>query len=58
MSQICFPEGVEIFSYGYEKEHLLCKYEVLHYIITNQEGHKKYVTSLLFHVAFNTLNAE
>lgn len=35
------------------KEGTLCKYKTYHFIITNAEGEKKYITSILFRVSNN-----
>ena len=48
MVQICFPEGFHVTKYEKKREDELCKMRVFHFIITNQEGEKKYVTSLSF----------
>jgi hypothetical protein len=42
-------------SFHKKKEDKLCKYKTFHFIITNQDGEKKYITSILFKVKTNHL---
>lgn len=47
---ICFPEGYSVSAYEKRKEGELCQMRIFHFIITNQDGLKKYITSILFKV--------
>ncbi|CDW85806.1 UNKNOWN [Stylonychia lemnae] len=50
LSWICFPEGFVVQSFEKKKDGELCQSKIFHFIITNQDGDKRYITSILFKV--------
>eukprot|EP00347_Sterkiella_histriomuscorum_P017091 403350703 len=49
---ICFPEGFSIQAFEKKRDGELCQMKIFHFIITNQDGDKKYITSILFKELF------
>ena len=45
---MCFPHGFQLEDYSHAKGDRLCKHEVFHFTLTQEEGNKLYATVLLF----------
>ena len=51
--KICFPEGYSFKAYNKSKdEGELSQMKMFHFIITNQDGKKQYITTITFKVMF------
>ncbi|TNV84764.1 hypothetical protein FGO68_gene1493 [Halteria grandinella] len=48
MIWICFPEGFKVDALSKENSYKLTEHKIFHFIITNQDGDKKYISSILF----------
>ena len=45
---VCFPHGFHVEEFSQAKGDRLCKHDIVHFTLTQEEGSKLYATVLLF----------